>query len=419
MLAGFKFKALMYNLLISYTNSFFGFAIFIMLARLLNADDYSMVAIGVAAGGFIAPLLDLGAAKTFVRDAVSTEDSSEIDKLVVSNINMRISVAFIVIFCLFIFSFLYMDEFEKALNIVVLSLWAGVLGLYPTSWFDYKHKTSSQNLCVLFERFIVLILIGLFLLVDVQENILLISLLLLLTRIASISYQVRLWLIKYSSIKFSFKFTIPRMNSAGVNIFFTIALLSNALLTYGNQLIYGKSGDASELSAYSLSFQLISLIFLFQSQAIRVLNRDISETNKTNDNVKILRHLFLHCIFIMIVSAIFSIIIFYMSDYVPLLLGDKRFEAISKFMPILCVWIVIVGAGQVITQYLLEIKEEYFYLRTSVLSGLIAFILGVIFIPEYGAISIALILIVVHVFSISVNTSRLLYMKLYKSKVIA
>lgn len=414
MLSVIKLNKLFYNLVISYMNSLLGFVIYVLLARLLNVNDYSMIAIGLAVGGFIAPLLNLGSAKMFVRDAVMLDGTIDVEKLVLTNINIRVTVTVIVVFFLLLFSYLYMGEIKKAVIIALLSLWAGMLGLYPTSWFDFKHKTSKQNISVTFERIMVLFVIVGLMLVNVYEyQLILVAVLLLLTRILSVIYQVHLWWKMFSNIEFVIKMEIPKFNSYGVNIIFTIALLFNALMIYGNQLIYGKIGDEIELSAYSMAFQFISLIFLFQAQAIRVLNRDISEINKTNDDKIIIKNIFNHCMFLVIVSAFFSAIMFVLSKYLPVLIDDNRFEAISNYMPILCVWIVVVGAGQVVVQYLLENKQESFYLKVSVLSGLFAFILGIVYVPQYGAIAIAVILTLVHVLSISVNTMRLLYIRSY------
>lgn len=406
-----KFKKLLYNMGISYTNSFLGFIIFLLLARLLGAIDYSMVAIGIAVGGFIMPLLDLGSAKTFVRDAVSLENSAEVEHLAQSSFNMRLTVALIMFLLLFLFSCFYMGNIVEIASITLLSLWVGLLGLYPTSWFDYYHKTAHQNLCVMIERVLVVFLIGALMLLKVESQlIIVVSVMLVITRIISIVYQVKLWRNKYSEKYYTFRISLPRLDSPGTNIHFTIALLSNAFLVYGNQLILADTGDVVELSAYSFAFQLISLIFIFQAQAIRVLNRNISEICQSGNQNNLIRHLIYHALFLVVVSSLMALVVFFVAKYIPVILDDARFGKLTEFMPLLSFWIIVVGAGQVITQYLLEIKQEVFHLITSIVSGISAVLLGLVFVPEYGAISIAAILVSVHSMAIGARAMRLLYM---------
>jgi len=417
MIAPAKLKSIASNLVISYTNSFVAFMVFLLLARLLGADDYAFVAIGIAVGGIIAPLFDMGSAKTFVRDAIRLKDEKELDKLVLSNISLRLSSSLIIICCLFVFCFLYADNITSYLAVTFLSLWSGLLGMYPTSWFDFKHRTSVQNLCVMIERVVLLVFIGGVSFIEIESLLIyVLAILMVCLRLSSITYQVKLWWKLYSQSEFHIRLKFATIDSKGVNILLTMALVSNALLTYGNQLVYGKFGDPVELSSYSLAFQFVSLIFLFQAQAIRVLNRDISEINKSKDQSAIIKNLIGHSVFLALVSAAMSILLLFVSDYIPIFIDDTRFNSISLYMPILSVWIVFVGMGQVVTQYLLEIKQEKFYLFNCIVAGVVAILLGIAYVPLNGAISVAYILTIVHISSISVNASRVLYVHHSRSK---
>lgn len=407
-----KIKYLLHNLGISYANSFLGFLIFLFLARLLGASDYALVAIGLAVGGFIIPLVDLGSARTFVRDAVTMDDPADIERMVLSSFNMRLIVAASLFFPLIVFSYFYTNNLEETISVACISLWVGLLGLYPTSWFDFLHDTARQNFCAMAERIATLILVvGLtFITVSIHMGII-IGLALLFIRSVSISFQIWLWWKKYSSGCFSLRWISPGKKLLGINYRFTLALVFNALFIYGNQLILGKNSDGIELSAYSLAFQLISLIFLFQALVLRLFNREISEICKSQHNV--IHYVAFHGALLAGISAIFAFVVFIVSRYIPAFLVDPRFELIPQFVPLLSVWIVIVGGGQVITQYLMEMKQESLYLITSIAGGMLALSLGVVFVPNYGATAIIMILIVVHTATISTGLMRLLYMSMY------
>ncbi|MFK5950442.1 MAG: hypothetical protein QM500_16935, partial [Methylococcales bacterium] len=116
----------------------------------------------------------------------------------------------------------------------------------------------------------------------------------------------------------------------------------------------------------------------------------------------------MHTAFLVLVSMFLASIIYIISLYLPIFLDDERFNKINTFMPILCIWIVIVGAGQVVTQYLLEFKQELFYLYVCVCSGLVSLMLGVCFIPDNSADYIAYILLFTHGGAIVVSALRLL-----------
>lgn len=381
-----------------------------LLARLLGAIDYSMVAIGLAIGGFVVPLLDMGSAKTFVRDAVAMADTSSVGKLSNDNFNIRITVFLVISLTLIIVCALYFDDPVTAISVALLSLWAGIIGLYPTSWFDYYYKTVYQNLSVMVERMIVILSISMLLVSGWNGSLVfLVSVLLFTLRMASIVFQVRLWRKGYTEEKYKYEIKWPKREAPGINIHFTVALLSNAMLVYGNQLILGHTGDVVGLSAYSFSFQLISLILLFQVQAIRILNRDITDNSQLFSGNRLIMHLGAHIAFLAVVSAILAFAVYIFSTYIPLLLDDARFTRAGEFMPLLCAWVVIVGAGQVITQYLLEIKQERYHLSVSVIGGISALLLGLLLVPEYGAIAVPSILIVVHSLTIGAYFARVLY----------
>lgn len=403
-------KKFLINVGISYINSFLAFITFLLLARLLGAEEYSVVAVAIAVGGFLAPIFNLGSSKIFVRDAVKVNKISAVVLLAQLSINMRLTVGMsIVIVLLFSAIYIYFPNIELALSLVFLSYWVGLIGLYPTSFFDYSHKTILQNFSVMIERLLVVSLVISLFLFDIKSmELMYISFALLLVRIGSIFSQLLIWWNLNTGSGFGFKIKFPNFSTPGVSLIFTISMLSNALLIYGNQLILATTNDPVGLSSYSFSFQLISLAFLFQSQAIRMLNRRISEICRDNlSNVQ--NTILIHSGYLIILSSIASLTIYYVSQFLPNLLNDNRYNRINEFMPYLCLWVIILGFGQVVTQYLLEFKQEKFHLSISILSGVSAFILGIIFMPLYGAISIVIILLIIHSLSIILYFVRLLY----------
>jgi len=403
-------KFFLINAGISYINSFLAFVTFLLLARLLGAVEYSKVAIAIAVGGFLIPILNLGSSKTFVRDAVKVNNISSVALLAQQTINMRITVTLSSVVMLLIGgAYIYNSNIEMILAFVFLSSWVGLLGLYPTSLFDFVHKTSLQNINVMIERLLVVLLVATLILLDgIIEGLVFISFALLIVRIFSIYSQLSMWWKWNSKINFKFNVKYPNINSSGVNLIFTLSMLSNALYIYGNQLILATTNDPIGLSSYSFAYQLIGLVFLFQVQAIRVLNRSISETCCYNLD-KVLKLILIHSGLLIALSLVASGTVYFASQYLPEILNDSRYQGINEFLPYLCVWVVIAGFGQVIVQYLLEFRQEKFHLLISFLSGISAFILGLILVPIYGAMAVAIILLCIHSLAITLYCIRLIY----------
>jgi O-antigen/teichoic acid export membrane protein len=412
-------KKILSNLTISYLSSFLGFLILMLSARMLGAEQFAWVAIGIAVGGFAMPLINLGSERTFVRDALAIDDALAVEQMIIKSFGMCVTITLIITLIIGIGSFVYANDVIDAIAIGTFSLWAALQGLYPSAWFDFLLETKKQNLIVLGERVTGLVFIAggavllhhYFQIRAVAGLPAILGSILLAIRIVSITTQVKTWWYKFGKTRFKWHLSFPRRNVGGINFRVTMAVFFNALLTYGNQLVLGAGGNKTELAAYGLAFQIISLIFLFQAIALRLVNRKIA-------NVCILRQGILYSVitnglFLGGGSAVLAGGAFIITKYLPLILADNRFEIMSQFIPLLCIWAVVVGFGQCISQHLLTLKQESFYLVITIFGGITALCLGLLYVPLYGGLAVALILLSVHGFSIMMSFLRLMYV-IYK-----
>jgi O-antigen/teichoic acid export membrane protein len=399
---------LLSNLIISYSSSFLGFVIILLSARLIGAEQFSWIAVGLAIGGFIMPLTNLGSVQTFVRDAVIAKNSNAVEQIVISSFCARVTVALLVSLLLFVGSLSYTYSLLDSVAVISLSLWVGLQGLYPSSWFDYQHATRRQNIIVMVERAVSLtFVLGIYILPPSFHTAAMIGVLLLTSRLLSIVIQVSAWWSSYAKHPFRLYFLFPMRKMPGINFRVTLTLVSNAILIYGNQLILGRSTGSIDLSAYSLAFQVICLIFLYQAMVLRLLSRQIAEVCESR--TKILRSAFSYAIWSAGGSIILGLLAIEIVKYLPLFLADDRFQLMSQFMSPLYFWVIIVGAGQVISRFLLALHQESFYLASSVLSSLFALPLGLFLIPIYGGIAVAAILLTITGVVVILNTLRLVY----------
>ncbi len=401
-------KKLPINLVLTYSSTLIGFLLVLLLARVLGAERFSWVALGLAIGGFLVPLLNLGSDRTFVRDAIAQKQIESIDGMVLSNLNQRIFMLIPILIGLYGITLVFTNTIQDTVSLMGFSLWAGLIGLYPASWFDYSHDVRRQNLIVLAERSVSLLLIYvLYHFADKSPDLLAIGIGLLITRAASILLQIRSWWIHHASMPFLLRFTPIRKNPNGINLHITIATVANALLTYGNQLLLARNNTPVELSSYSLAFQMMMIVFLFQGQAIRLSNRSIMEA--CSSQKAFLRSISHNAGILFTGSTILAFGVWVAIQVLPLILADSRFLAMSTFAIPLCTWVCLTGIGFSISQHSLALEQERLLLFTSLTGGAFALLLGWLFIPDYGALAVALILVTIHTSMMLVNAIGLLH----------
>jgi O-antigen/teichoic acid export membrane protein len=400
-------KRLSINLALSYSATLIGFILVLALARILGADRFSWVALGLAIGGFIVPLFNLGSDRTFVRDAVAQRHTHLIDHIVLSNLSQRIFMLLPISVALFGITMFFTDTFVDALSLIGFSLWAGLIGLYPASWFDYSHSIRRQNLIVLGERAVSLLVIyALTNSADQTPEIFGIGMCLLVTRVASIFLQIRSWWVHHASTPFFISFVPAHQNQNGINLHITMATVASAFLTYGNQLLLAHN-NPTELSSYSLAFQMMMGVFLFQGQAIRLSSTSIMEA--CGSQKALLQSLAQNAGILFAGSTVLALGAWIAIQALPYILVDARFETMSKIALPLCIWVSLTGLGFSISQHSLALEQERFLLCTSLAGGFIALLLGSLFIPDYGALAVAVILLIVHSGMMVVNAIWLLY----------
>ncbi|MES2406652.1 MAG: oligosaccharide flippase family protein [Pseudomonadota bacterium] len=402
-------KKLISNLIVNYSTSLVGFLITILCARILGATEYSWMAFGLAVAGFAIPILNLGNEGTFVRDAVSLGHAGDVERMICTSFGIRVMLTLILSIILAIASVLYTHSIMDAMAMFSISLWASLLGLYPSSWYDYVHKTRNQNILVLSERIASLVLLLILFFMPVYMHLaFVVGIALLLVRMISISMQVNVWWRLYAESHFKWCLTFRGNRLGGVNLPVTTALFFNAIATYGNQLILGNYQGKTELAAYGLVFQIMSLIFIFQGLWIRLMSRHIAETCKSKTGI--LRSIFKNSMMLALGSAVLAMAVWVGIKYLHLLLDDPRYVLMNKFSTILCIWVVVVGAGQAITQHSFALHQESLYLSLAIIGGLMALFLGITFVPQYGGEAVASILLGVNSLIILAELIRILFL---------
>lgn len=396
------------NVVVSYASSFLGFLTIAFSANLLGADEFSWVALGVAAGAFGAPLINLGSDWVFVREATRVADQSDVERMVLDSLGTRLAVLGLLLIPTVVLGVFWNGALLDEIALLAIFWWASLQGLYPAPWYDFKNDTFQQNQLILCERVTVIVGLGVLALAPAGlHKAATLGCLLLFSRSISIVAQVALWWRRYAQSSFRIRLKWPKNGSSSISYVVAAAALSNGLLTYGNQLLIGRYPVKAEIAAYGLAFQVIGLIFLFQGQLTRLVSRKVAEASLVRE--RILRVVQQNALVLGAGSAVLAGACWVIISFLPMFLTDPRFSAMADFAPMLCIWIVIVGCGQSVTQMLLALGQDNYYLAIAMMGGIIAISIGWILVPVHGGRAAAAILLGVHSTMIGVNLFRLIY----------
>jgi hypothetical protein len=317
---------------------------------------------------------------------------------------MRVAVMSVLLGLLVVCAPFYAGSIKNGIAVALVAGWAGMQGLYPGAWFDFIGKTRIQNRVVFAERVVALLLMcGVWLLPVPLHAAIAVGLALMASRLASVAVQVRTWIGISGVNDFRYQLTPPGKHP-GIDIPVTAALVSNALFVYGPQLFLAK--NRTELASYGLVFQIVGLIFVFQSQALRLVSVAIAEACKRREHV--LRSTFRNAVLIGGGSALLSIVAFAVIHYLPRLLSDPGYQAATTVALALCVWVVVAGVGVSVAQHVIALNEQAFYFRTSMVAGPVGLLLSAMFVPAYGARAVVAILLGIHSLAILANIGRII-----------
>lgn len=367
----------------------------IQCARIFGAREYSWFVLGLAVGSLLIPLLNLGADRTLVRDLTQLSNDVSRSRLVARNLVVRIGVLVALSLLIALVACYYNDGVNgHGVSLWAISLWALLQGLYPFSLYDYKKLTSAQNKLTVFERVLALAMVYLFALLGNNDGMVLLAFLLLMSRLLSLFVQYYIWAAQRTSLRYDFS-ELSMEKEKGINFSVAVVQVSSAIVFYANQF-YLKSGNhVEQLAMYGMILQIINVALVFQGQSLRLVSKEISDTCRHPSKEKI-DYFFRHVKIIAGVSVVFSMITWVCVWLVSVFLHRSDFKGMDIIAVPLCIWTIFAGVGLVVSQYLIGLNCDKNYLKINVVGGGGSLLLGYVFVPQYGAMSAALILLLVH-----------------------
>jgi O-antigen/teichoic acid export membrane protein len=378
---------------LAYGTSALSYLTTLLVARILGVDGYIWIVLGQSIGPFLSIIISLGTQQTFVNNIVSA-NTLERDCLLHRFVHTRILLACLVSIIVFPGSIIYTGSWNEGLAMAFSILWVSFLGLTPNALFDYGKNVYIHNISFFLERAgALLLIVFLFVLPAPHGFIVLVPFILFATRVLSSGVQFYKGWKLIPDLEFSWKFLKERkawMPSG--SIYISIALLCNAMLIYGNQIILEFAGKRQELSAYGLCFQTFMLVTILQSQILRLMIRPIADDcahDRLPDVWKLLHRMGIMAgVAICLIGPLWILI-----RYILPLLTGFDLSMMYKLFPLLSAWAVVVGPCMVVGQYLFSLKEEKIFMNVSILSFLLSLGLGIILVPAGGIVSLVVILL--------------------------
>ncbi len=384
------------SIALGYSSSVFGIVITLILAKHLGVEGFKVVAIGFACGTVLSTLVNMGSQQLFIRSALRSSDVGHLAGLGLSR-RLSLFIGSIVLTSI-AFSLLF-ESSQEALDALIFTIWTTLLGLYPQAWYDHYKATAKQLAMTVVERILVAVFLTAIILKQYEIDTTTLASILVAIRMLSVYIQVHVWLNLNEAIsgnKFTIQTHYPWQGAPGTSFFIALPLICNNIIVYGNQTFLAAAEDATELTTYALATQLMGPAIIFQGQLLRLLRRNIAEAAATTKENS--QRLTTKYAGVMIAFSIgICLIIVGLSYLAPYWLNDPRLEKISLYTPLLSIWVVVVGVGKLLSQTLLEFHKDRYYLLVGLSGASLSILLAFIFVPTYGAIALAIILVVVRV----------------------
>lgn len=389
-------KHSIFFIILNYGQAFVAFAISFLLARNLDPVGYGLYSYGLLLGTILIQVGSFGEGKTLVRDLVQGEG----DRVISSSLMLRgaaTTVAGIFIAGWVCFSG---DAAEEVFVVMLLVLAAVIPVFNVRALYDVSQRMWLHAGLGLFERCLFL---GLCIYFSGWPNSLNFELekivvSLLVSRGAFLLMQ---WLWRPRNLDISFS----RASLVGYlfreNYLIVIALIGNLAMSHFGQIMIKARVGLIELAYYSLAFQIVIFMRLFQVQVLRLsakriasLTGSVSEGSATVLPAMI-RHLLLSfASTLLMVPFVYAAAWFFITNYLP-----EGYLHSLEILRVLLVWVCFYGPAIVVNQYMIGFRLHGKYVLITIIAGGISIVLSWYFVGVYGAVGVACALLISHFLS--------------------
>ena len=378
--------------LINYAQSAMSFIVTFLIAKSVDVEFFGVYAFGLVVMNISSTVIQYGLQRTLVRDLVRTENPYS---LVLASAILKIALVLIVLAPTLIVVHSFIGNESYLFLVLCIALLGGVAGgLGTQAWFDYKGKLAEHAKITFHSRSaFLLISIPIILFSQDYEVPLRVISLFSLIRICLSLYE---WQYFFSHQKKGELLVGSQLLSLlGTNIFVWIAVVGNLFMSQFNQLILESIDGGKALGVYALAFQIIMVVRLLQYQIVRLVTPKIAVSTARKHN-NMLKQFFKDCC--LGLSATMFVVVpvgFLCPLIIPFALGASYEDPVGVLY-VLLVWLVIQGAGGIVTQYALSMNLQKKFCWYNLLFGSLSMILAWVLVPRFSAFGAAYSLLIAH-----------------------
>lgn len=382
----------------NYGQAGISFLVNFWLARKLGATEYGVLGYGLLVGQICTIVIGYSSERTLVRDLVQSEDRNA---MLSASLVLRGVMGLLVVGYCAVWALVSDSLGTKAIPVLLCSCWGAFSALSARGWLDSQYQMHLHAAVQFAERaFYAGCAVVLVIFAYDRNYAIVAAACLLIARFISL-------LVEWGFALRTFK---PRLGRFGENLKFLIlqnslilaAAIANLFMTHANQLQLERYFGTGELAAYAIAWQMILMVQLFQSQMVRLLAPRTAElTDVANSTGAIRMVLLRYMVYMLIASGLLLLPVVLVAPWgIASFLNDEYMAAVPV-LRVLALWALLYGPGLVLNQFLLGLRLQKTYFVITILSGGLALVLGQLFVPTYGAQSVAWVLLGCHTCSMA------------------
>ncbi len=335
-----------------------------------------------------------GSDRTLIRDLVQSDQPA---RTFVDSTSLRLLFSLVVIpIC--VIAILLNSETRQSQMTLMFGLGYGVASaLTPMAWYDFRRKMHFQTFLMFLEKmFFAAAVIAVVFVAGVVISPVLAAALMMTAAVIGILSQ---WLLIANDVA-----SMPRNHPKQLvwqlksNFPVVLAALGNMCMTHVNQFILAGLVGKASLAHYTIAFQLTRIVHLFLGQYVRIFAPEIAASTSP-DNLK--TPLAVNCFWRHVVRALFvatliATFVFFAGRFAILYFLPPSFGPSIPILFVLCLWCIVFGPATIINRFLLCIHMQNWFLISALVFGILAIILGILLIPQFEGIGVAMSLLIGH-----------------------
>lgn len=364
------------------------------IANLLGRGKFGDLAYAIAIGGYCVTIANCGMESTLIRDLVHFPE--RFDLYVSASILLRGFMLALALIGILGMNFLSSKNNQLSAAGVLIVFAEGIRSLYLAPIYDAWDKMKRHALYFFIERCIYFACIWVFVLLCGRDlSVGIVSIFMLISTAVGFTLQYH-WALPRLNLQMDRKALILAANMLKRNLWIWSAIL--ATLSFGglSKIVLRHVSGSGELGGYAVAWQVVVLGSLLITQVSRIGNPRMARI--VLQGIPKLHRIGFLWRYVACSTCAGAIIglpaVFFPSTILRIFWPEYAFAAGS--LRLLGLYVIVVGIGQVATQYLVAVHKEKIYSFVLILSGFLSLFLYYICIPQWSAAGAAFAVLVSH-----------------------